>query len=247
MDRVECNRMHKEMAGPLLRWKEYTWRGFRLCLLAGVASCLCFWCWPLGALASPASVQYAEYMSSTPLANALLKLAPATVLVRFSAPLDVQNSKLIVVDVDGKQVNVGRVTQYHHQLDTLMINMQADQSEIYVVNWHTTSMQGHYRDSGSFRFFVHISSLLQSTLSKTIGNPSSFTPPGISPPASIHARKPDTITVPPAKARFVEIPLWIAGVVGLISLLSGIGLTWIFSKQAEERRAIELISVIEDE
>ncbi|WP_161982530.1 copper resistance CopC family protein [Dictyobacter alpinus] len=194
----------------------------------------------MATLAYPVSVQYAEYVSSTPAANASLNSAPATVQVRFSALIDIQRSNLIVEDVDGKQVSTGRLNPAHIEPETLVVRMQADQSEIYVVNWHTTSSQGGYRDSGSFRFFVHVSPLLQSTLSKM----SSLTPAVTPSSTSIQARKPGTV---PVSSLRLQIPLWIAGVISLISLISGIGLTWIFSQQAKERRAIALIEPMADE
>lgn len=193
---------------------------------------------PALALARSAQTTYAEYVSSDPAANAVLLAPPATVAVHFSARLDIQHSTLTVLDVDGKQVSTG--TAHVDKVDpaTLVVVMQEDQSEIYIVNWHTVAAQGSYRDGGSFRFFVHISPLLKSVLASapTPTLSQATKAPGARPASSAASR-----------ADRISVPLWLAGLIGLAGLVVGAGVMWSFSQQAEHRRTIALIVPTEDD
>jgi hypothetical protein len=113
------------------------------------------------ALANPA---HAEYMSSDPAANAMLTKAPTTITVHFSETVDPLGSDIAVYDVDGKLVSTAAAQVDRSDLKTMTVAMKGDQSEIYVVSWHTVSaVEGHH-DAGSFRFFVNISSMLKGML-----------------------------------------------------------------------------------
>ncbi|GCE08792.1 copper resistance CopC family protein [Dictyobacter aurantiacus] len=182
---------------------------------------------PALALASSTPATYAEYVDSKPAMNALLPQPPTTIAVHFSTRVDIQHSTLAVLDVSGRRVDTGPTRIDKADPATLVIDMQGDQSELYIVNWHTMSAQGSYRDGGSFRFFVHISPVLKNTLTSTPSRPSA---PTIAP-------RPDRIGV----------PLWITGLIGLLGLLVGAGVMWSFSQQEGYRRSIALIPPSEDE
>jgi len=120
---------------------------------------------PSIALASPA---HAEYMSSDPAANAMLTKAPTTITIHFSEQVNPMGSDILVSDVDGKSVSTAAGQVDRSDLKTMTVTMKSDQSEVYVVDWHTVSaVEGHH-DAGSFRFFVNISSMLKGM----VGSPS---------------------------------------------------------------------------
>ena len=63
-------------------------------------------------------------------------------------------------------------------LKTVTVTMKSDQSEVYVVDWHTVSaVEGHH-DAGSFRFFVNISSMLKGMINSPSMSGSSSSPSG---------------------------------------------------------------------
>ncbi|GHO86287.1 hypothetical protein KSZ_42930 [Dictyobacter formicarum] len=189
---------------------------------------------PVLALARSAPTTYAEYVSSNPAANAFLLTAPTAVAVHFSARLDIPHSTLTVLDVNGKQVSTGLAQADRVDPATLVIAMQANQSEIYIVNWHTVAAQGNYHDGGSFRFFVHINPLLKGVLASA---PAQASKTAGAQPASSYVSKADRIGV----------PLWLAGLIGLAGLVVGVSVMWSFSQQIEHRRAIALIVPTEDD
>lgn len=120
---------------------------------------------PSVVLANPA---HAEYVSSDPAANAMLTKAPTMITIYFSEQVNPSGSDILVSNVDGKPVSTVAAQVDRSDLKTMTVTMKGDQSEVYVVNWHTVSaVEGHH-DSGSFRFFVNISSMLKGM----IGSPS---------------------------------------------------------------------------
>ncbi|GLV54773.1 hypothetical protein KDH_16200 [Dictyobacter sp. S3.2.2.5] len=223
---MEWMRFHKY--GYMWMWRRWcrVWSGTARVLSALIAIIVTGY-FPALALASSTPATYAEYVNSNPTMNALLPQPPTTVAVHFSAPVDIQHSTLAVLDVSGKRVDTGSMRVDKADPATLVIAMQGDQSELYIVNWHTMSAQGSYRDGGSFRFFVHISPVLKNTLLST--------PSG--PPSSTVVSRPDRIGV----------PLWVTGLIGLVGLLMGAGVMWSFSQQAVYRRSIALIPPVDDE
>jgi len=95
--------------------------------------------------------------------------------------------------------------------------MKGDQSEVYVVNWHTVSaMEGHH-DSGSFRFFVNISPMLKGML----GSPSMS---GSSTPSSG--------SMSSGSSSSSEVPVWVAVLIGVVGLLIGGAVVFIFGRRS---------------
>ncbi|GCE22902.1 copper resistance protein CopC [Dictyobacter kobayashii] len=237
MERFQCwwSWTHKKQPG-FRGW------GVVFCLPGSMLILLLLCCCTTLALARPTQIMYAEYSSSNPAANALLAAAPTSVAVHFSARLDMQRSMLVVLDVNGKQVSSGSMHIDSTDPSTLMVDMQANQSEIYIVNWHTVTEEGNYHDGGSFRFFVHISPLLKNVLAQATAG--AFAQPS-SPAKQVTGAHAGAAAAPqPDK---ISVPLWIAGVIGLCGLAVGAGVMWSFSQQAEQRRAIALIVPIDDE
>ena len=158
-----------------------------------------------------ANPAHAEYLSSDPAANTMLTKAPTMITVHFSEALNPSGSDITVSDVDGKLVSTAAAQIDRSDLKTMTVTMQGDQSEVYVVNWHTVSaMEGHH-DAGSFRFFVNISPMLKGM----VGSPSMSD----SSPSSSGAMSSGSASSSSSSG----IPIWITVLVGVLGLLLGGG------------------------
>ena len=155
-------------------------------------------------LANPA---HAEYMSSDPAANAMLAKAPSMITVHFSEQINPSGSDITVSDTDGKPVSTAAAQVDRSDLKTMTVTIQGDQSEVYVVNWHTVSaMEGHH-DAGSFRFFVNISPMLKGML----GSPSMSG----SSPSSTSGMSSDS------SSSSSELPIWVTVLIGILGVFIG--------------------------
>jgi len=164
-------------------------------------------------LAHPA---HAEYVSSDPAANAMLTKAPTMITIHFSEQVNPLGSDIIVSDADGKPVSIAAQVD-RSDLKTMTVTIKGDQSEVYVVNWHTVSaMEGHH-DAGSFRFFVNISSMLRGMLGSPSmsGSPTSSSG-GMSSGASSSS----------------GLPLWVAVLIGVLGLLIGGGVVFALGRRS---------------
>ena len=171
------------------------------------------------AFARPA---HAEYMSSNPGKNAMLPKAPTTITIHFSESVDPSGSDITVYDVDGKQVSTAPAQVDRSDLKTMTVTMKDDQSEVYVVNWHTTSaMEGH-RDAGGFRFFVNISPMLKGM----VDNPSMS---GSSPSSSNSGSMASGSL---SSSSSSEMPLWITVLVGVLGLIIGGVVAFAFARRS---------------
>lgn len=166
------------------------------------------------ALAKPA---HAEYMSSDPAANAMLAKAPTIITVHFSEQVNPAGSDITVYDVDGKTVSTDAAQVDRADLKTMTVPMNADKSEIYVVNWHTVSaMEGH-QDAGSFRFFVNISPMLKGMVSNPSMSGSSMTSSG---------------SMASNSSSSSGLPIWITVLVGVLGLLIGAIVAFVFGRRS---------------
>ncbi len=163
---------------------------------------------------------HAEYVSSDPGANAMLQKAPSTITIHFSENVDPAGSDIQIFDVDGKMSSNGPAQVDHANLTTMTVGLKADNSEVYVVNWHTVSaVEGHH-DSGSFRFFVNISPMLQGMLNgKMSGMPANGSQGSMA----------------STSANAAGFPLWSILVAALLGLLVGGGATFLFARPALQR------------
>jgi methionine-rich copper-binding protein CopC len=119
-----------------------------LATLLGLATLLVF---PTVALAQP---MHAEYVSSDPSPEAVLKSAPAKITIHFSEGLDHKGSNILVYDIDHNQVS--QPVQFDQaDVKTMTVTIQPKDSEIYVVDWQTVSLDDGDHNAGSFRFFVN--------------------------------------------------------------------------------------------
>ena len=169
---------------------------------------------------------HAEYVSSDPAANAMLQKAPTTITIHFMENLNPQGSDITVYDVDGKQVSTGSAQVDRTDLKSMMVNIQPNKSEIYTVNWHNVSaVEGHH-DSGSFRFFVNINSMLKGMMANS-SNGSQSSMPGMG----------SASTSQSASNTSSGVPAWLAGLIGIIGLIVGGGATYVFTRQSTQRVA----------
>jgi hypothetical protein len=172
------------------------------------------------AFARPA---HAEYVSSDPAANAMLTKAPTMITIHFSESVDPSGSDLTVSDVTGKQVSMAEGQVDRSDLKTMTVAMKADQSEIYVVNWHTVSaMEGH-RDSGSFRFFVNISPMLKGML----GNPSMSG-------SSMSSSTSESMSSGSSPSLSSSgVPIWVTVLIGVLGVVSGGVVVFAFARRSK--------------
>lgn len=106
------------------------------------------------ALARPAHAAHAGYVSSEPAANAVLKAAPSAVVIHFAEPVDPAGSGATVYNAKGQVVS-GAAQVEQNDLKTLRAPMTGDDSEVYLVVWHTVSATDGDPDVGAFNFFVN--------------------------------------------------------------------------------------------
>lgn len=105
-------------------------------------------------LAAPQLPAHARYVSSEPAANATLKAAPSEVTVHFAEPVDPSGSAITIYDAKGQVVS--QTAQVDPaDLKTMRVSMQGDDSEVYLVAWHTVSAADGDPDVGAFSFFVN--------------------------------------------------------------------------------------------
>lgn len=97
---------------------------------------------------------HASYASSDPAAGAVLTAAPSTVKITFAEEVTPSGSGIVVYDSSMKQVSTGAATADPSDLKTMSVPMQGDDSEVYVVVWHTVSADDGDPDAGSFEFFI---------------------------------------------------------------------------------------------
>ena len=109
------------------------------------------------ALAAPpafAHPAHAGYVSSDPAANAVVKTAPTAVTIHFAEPVNPSGSAITVYDAKGQVVS-GAAQVEQNDLTTLRVPMTGDDSEVYLVAWHTVSATDGDPDVGAFSFFVN--------------------------------------------------------------------------------------------
>lgn len=111
----------------------------------------------LGLLVATSGVAsaHAGYVSSDPAPNALLKQAPSTVTITFAEEVTPSGSGIVVYDSNMKQVSTGEATADASNLKKMSVPMAGNDSEVYVVVWHTTSADDGDTDAGSFSFYTN--------------------------------------------------------------------------------------------
>jgi methionine-rich copper-binding protein CopC len=143
---------------------------------------------------------HAEYVSSDPATNAILKTAPSTITIHFSEELDPKGSTILVYDVNHQLVSQDGSAQVdRNDLKKMTVALQSGKSsEIYVVDWQTIAADDQHHDAGSFRFFVNPNPMLVDELNAN--------------------KKPEQTTSSPSSG---GLPVWSAVLIGVVGLLVG--------------------------
>lgn len=145
---------------------------------------------------------HASYVSSDPAANAVVKAAPAVVTIHFAEAVDPASSAITVYDAKGQVVSQAAQVDTN-DLKTMHAAMTGDDSEVYLVTWHTVSATDGDPDVGAFNFFVNASG------------------------SSELAPKATTAPTPTATSAS-GAPAWLVALIGLIGLIMGAvgGVAW---------------------
>lgn len=153
---------------------------------------------------SPTASAHAEYVSSTPASNSTVTQAPTVVTVHFGEDVNPNGSALTVYDSHGKVVSTGPGSVETSDAKTMTVPMTGDDSESYVVVWHSVSLDDGDPAIGAFLFNV-------GSPAKTGNNGGSTTSPG-------------TIAASPGGASSSSgAPGWLVALVGIIGLIVGAG------------------------
>jgi len=173
-----------------------------LALLAALATATA-----LAAPHVPGRALHASYVSSDPAANAVVKAAPAVVTIHFAEAVDPAGSAITVYDAKG-QVASQPAQVDANDLKTMRAPMTGDDSEVYLVAWHTVSATDGDPDVGAFSFFVNASG------------------------SSELAPKAPTSTPATTATGTSGAPAWLAALIGLIGLIVGAagGAAWARSR-----------------
>lgn len=97
---------------------------------------------------------HASYVSSDPAANAVVKSAPSAVTITFAEPVTPAGSAVTIYDAKGAVVS-GAAQIEQNDAATMRIPMTGNDSEVYLVVWHTVSATDGDPDVGAFSFFVN--------------------------------------------------------------------------------------------
>jgi methionine-rich copper-binding protein CopC len=97
---------------------------------------------------------HAKLAHADPAIGAVLKSAPTKVTLGFLEDLKPDGSDIVVYDDHGKQVSVGSATVTSGNAKEMTVNMQGDDSETYVVYFHTVSADDGDPYTDAYQFTV---------------------------------------------------------------------------------------------
>jgi copper resistance protein C len=100
---------------------------------------------------------------STPAPNATVQTAPATVTIHFLEDVNPNGSDITVYDAHGKVVSSGPAQVSATDAKAMSVSMKGDDSETYLVVWHTVSADDGDPDIGSYSFFVSAATATSTT------------------------------------------------------------------------------------
>jgi methionine-rich copper-binding protein CopC len=149
---------------------------------------------------------HAEYVSSDPAPEAVLKTAPSTVTIHFSEGLDHKGSNILVYDIDHNQVSQ-QVQFDQADVKTMKVTIEPKDSEIYIVDWQTVSLDDGDHNAGSFRFFVNADA-----------TPTNSTPTSTAVAQSNNANSTSGTNTSSSNG---GLPVWVAVLIGVVALVVG--------------------------
>jgi methionine-rich copper-binding protein CopC len=97
---------------------------------------------------------HASYVSSDPAADAVLAAAPTKVTIKFAEHVNPNGSDVVVYDAKHTVVSTGPAQVVQSDLFNMTVNMKGNDSDIYLVEWHTVSADDGDPDIGAFVFHV---------------------------------------------------------------------------------------------
>lgn len=103
---------------------------------------------------APTASAHAKYTNSTPAANSTVTQSPSVVTVHFGEAVNPAGSGLTVYDARGKAVSTAAGTVNTSDPKTMTVPMAGDDSESYLVVWHTVSLDDGDPAVGAFIFDV---------------------------------------------------------------------------------------------
>ena len=103
---------------------------------------------------APTAAAHAKYASSVPASNSTVTEAPTVVTVHFAEDVNPAGSDLIVYDTKGKVVSTSAGKVDTSDAKTMTVPMAGDDSESYLVVWHTVSLDDGDAAVGAFIFNV---------------------------------------------------------------------------------------------
>ena len=103
---------------------------------------------------APTAAAHAKYESSTPASNSTVTEAPTVVTVHFAEEVNPAGSDLIVYDTKGNKVSTAAGQVDTNDAKTMTVPMAGNDSESYMVVWHTVSLDDGDAAVGAFIFNV---------------------------------------------------------------------------------------------
>lgn len=147
---------------------------------------------------TPTAAAHAKYTSSVPAANSTVTAAPTIVTVHFAEDVNPAGSDLIVYDTKGKVVSTAAGKVDAGDAKTMTVPMTGDDSESYMVVWHTVSLDDGDPAVGAFVFNV-------GAQAKSGDTGGSTTSPGASSATTTSA----------------GVSIWVVALVGILGLIIG--------------------------
>ena len=109
---------------------------------------------PGGASAHATIPFHAKLLHADPAIGAVLKTAPTKVTLQFSEDTTPNGSNIVVYGDKGEQVSTGAATVDPSNAKTMTVNMKGDDSETYVVVFHTVSADDGDPYTDAYQFTV---------------------------------------------------------------------------------------------
>jgi methionine-rich copper-binding protein CopC len=123
-------------------------------LAAGVCALLMAAAMSSGASAHPHVAAHAKLGHADPAIGAVLKTAPTTVTLTFVEDTTPSGSNIVVFGDKGEQVSTGTATVNPSDAKTMTVDMKGDDSETYVVVFHTVSADDGHAYADAYQFTV---------------------------------------------------------------------------------------------
>lgn len=163
---------------------------------------------------APTAAAHAKYTSSVPASNSTVTEAPTVVTVHFAEEVNPAGSDLIVYDTKGNKVSTGAGTVDTNDAKTMTVPMAGDDSESYLVLWHTVSLDDGDAAVGAFIFNVG------STAKAGDGG-------GTTTPSSASAT---------AESASSGVPGWVVALVGVLGLIVGSAGTFVLAGRRNQAK-----------